>query len=408
MKVNVKITLGEEDRLSKLYSHPNSPNDGLTLTDTIEHWFNQTLERDGFATQGAKAKVVSENSLYYLVIEGPDGIDGYQTCLPEFLNHGWEAYTVMENIKSLEGTWPDGLSVPTLNRVWDPQQTKQWRFFLPHGMAMLRQNALNFFHYPPIRLLDTMRDYLNDPVPVRLIEMMKANGVQSDEQAWLLSTVMDGAPIAAPDDQGTQYIQGLPPVHLIPIDHFHAYQKAMVKLLLRSPQKCDTLTFPIVVYGSPARSSFEALYPGVKLSTSRVSSVEIIPGKTTAVLASGHPYRFYAQAQVDEVSGSEVGSGGIVAGKFNEAFETMKKDLAVIRWQCRLAEDPTQKPQAVFEEAVAYWAQDEQKAALCRLVLHQGSLWYPSPEALAFTFKVSLDQADQECQNQDPQHVDER
>ena len=34
-------------------------------------------------------------------------------------------------------------------------------------MAMLNQKALLFFHYPPIRLLDTNEDYLNDPVPVR-------------------------------------------------------------------------------------------------------------------------------------------------------------------------------------------------------------------------------------------------
>ena len=77
------------------------------------------------------------------------------------------------------------------------------RFFLPLGMAMLNQKALLFFHYPPIRLLDTNQDYLNDPVPVRCEELLTANGVAAADLP-LFNTVMDATPIGAEDDQGSK------------------------------------------------------------------------------------------------------------------------------------------------------------------------------------------------------------
>jgi hypothetical protein len=263
-------------------------------------------------------------------------------------------------------------------------------------MAMIRQKTLNFFHYPPIRLLNAMRDYLDDPVPVRLIELMEANGVASEEEAWLFSTVMDGAPIAAPDNQGTQYIPHKPPVHLIPIAHFHAYQRAQVRLLLNTSAKDDNYTVPVVVYGSPAKATFQDLYD-VKVGSRKAVTAEIIPGKKTAVLGSGHPYRFYAQAQIDDATGADVGSGRIVPDKCAASVKTMVEDLIVVRWQCRMADDPTQDPQTVLEDCTAYWQNPDRAAEVCRLVQHQGSLLYPSKESLKFTFRLTMDQAAEFC-----------
>src|SRR5205823_1550959 len=110
---------------------------------------------------------------------------------------------------------------------WDPQGAG-WRFFLPLGMPLLNQRSLQFFHYPPIRLLETMQDYLNDPVPVRWEELLAANGVAAEAERPLYEAVVDATPIAAPDDQGTQTLPDGTTVHLIPIDYFHEYQKAQV------------------------------------------------------------------------------------------------------------------------------------------------------------------------------------
>ena len=61
---------------------------------------------------------------------------------------------------------------------------------------MLNQRAVLFFHYPPIRLLDTNQDYLDDHVPVRCEELLAANGTSNSELP-LFNTVMDAAPIGS-------------------------------------------------------------------------------------------------------------------------------------------------------------------------------------------------------------------
>lgn len=394
------IALGTAERLEKLYSYPNDPSKSESLADTILHWFNQTLERDGFKAQGAKATVRIDGDDYFLDIEGPDDIAEYGNRLPQFLNNGWDALGVIDKLKAETKTWPKGLAIPTEDKVWDPQNTGKWRFFLPLGMAMIRQRALNFFHYPPVRLLDTMRDYLADPVPVRLIELWEANGVESEEVAWLYSTVMDGAPIAAPDDQGTQYIEGQPPVHLIPIESFHDYQRAQVNLLLNTSSVNEDYTVPVVVYGAPARAVFQQLY-GKKLHGNQATTVEMIPGKKTAVIASGHPYRFYAEAQINEATGADVGSGEIVPANCAEAVKIMVDDLIIAGWLCRMVKDPTQDPKPVLDACRDYWESPDQAAQVCALVRHEGSLLYPDPSSLKFEFGVTMNEAADICSRHD-------
>ena len=396
------ISLGAADQLTLLYSYPNQPGSSETLANTITHWFNLTLMRDGYAAQGANASVRIDGSDYILDIDGPSGIEEYGNRLVKFLKNGSEALEVVDVLKKPsskpEQPWPDWLQPPAEDKLWDPQNTGKWRFFLPFGMAMIKQKSLQFFHYPPIRLLDTMRDYLDDPVPVRLIELLQANGVKDEQQAWLYSTVLDGAPIAAPDDQGTIYPPGgynpnNPAVHLIPISHFHDYQRMQVELLLNTSEVNEEYTVPIIVYGTPARETFGDLYlDGNEVSTSEAITIEnIVQGRKTAVLGSGHPYAFYAQVQ------SEVGDGTIIPQQCSTAVSTMKKDLTVSRWQVCMAGDPTLDPDAVFQECKDYWNSPEQQATICKLVLHQGSLLYPDPNSLKFEYRVSLEQAAKTC-----------
>jgi hypothetical protein len=374
------IALGEQDRVSQLYSYPNAPGSCETLADTVAHWFNQTLQRDGLAAQGATAAVRVEGTSYFLDLDGPPSVvaqfPGYGVRLPQLLANGWTALT--ETVPQLQA-----------EGKWDPQNTGKWRFFLPHGLAMLNQRSLQFFHYPPIRLLDTMRDYLNDPVPVRWEELLEANGVPSQQEAWLHETVVDAAPIAAPDDQGSA-AGGDPKWGLIPIQYFHDYQRAMVQLLLNNAAQHDGYTVPIVVYGAHPRDTFSELY-NVKLGVNVAASAEIVPGKKTAILASNHPYMFYATAQ----GFATVGSGEITPSKVGAVMKNMIKDLVVGRWQVKMADDPSRDPFETLGECQEYWAEPARNAAISALVLHQGSLLYPDPNSLQFTFKWSLEQTRQ-------------
>ena len=393
------IPLGPAESLVELFSYPNMPGSTEVLPETISHWFNQTIVRDGFGAKGATASVRVIGGQYTLELDGPAELEAYTSRLPQFLEHGRAALEVQKSLVDAkpDKPWPKWVKPPLADKLWDPQDTGSWRFFLPFGMAMVNQKALNFFHYPPMRLLDAMRDYLDDPVPVRLIELMKANGIETDEEAWLYSTVMDGAPIAAPDDQGTIYKPNgdfSNPVHLIPIQHFHDYQRAQVELLLNVSETCEDHTVPMVVYGTPARDTFNELYGGdQELRSGHVMSVEIIDAKQTAVLSSGHPYAFYAQVQ------AEVGSGSILPEKWPTAIKTMAKDLVVVRWQHQMAEDPTQDPDDVLADCQKYWGDKKQRNTVAALALHQGSLLYPDPNSLQFHFALSLKEADSRIEN---------
>lgn len=387
--MTVTIPLGASDRLGQLYSWPNVPGGPASLADTVVHWFTLTLQRDGLAAAGATAAFRSDASgNCFLDLDGPAGVAsqlaGYQARLPQFLANGWQALnTVVPQIRQA-GAW-DPSPDP------EPPPYRPWRFFMPHGMAMLNQRSLQFFHYPPIRLLEGTQDYLADPVPVRCEEMLAANGVP-DADLPLFNTVVDATPIAAEDDQGSK-AGGDPTWGLMPIQYFHDYQRAQVALLLNSPSGVAGYTCPIVVYGAHPRATFEQLY-NVKLGVNVAATAEILPGRKTPVLGANHPYVFYAAAQ----GFSTVGSGGFKsAAACAQAVKVMAGDLVVCRWQKEMADDPTQDPVAVLKACTAYWSDPAQAGQICALARHQASLYYASPTSLAFTYRTSLADAATFC-----------
>jgi hypothetical protein len=330
---------------------------------------------------------------YHLDLRGPkeiaDQLHQYTSRLPRFLENGWVALNEVVPWLKANGKW-DPSPDP------EPPPYRPWRFFLPHGMAMINQRSLQFFHYPPIRLLETTRDYLDDPVPVRCEELQRASGV-AKEDVLLYNCVVDAAPVAAEDDQGSKKA-GDPKWGLIPIQYFHAYQREQVRLLLNTSPHHDAFTVPIVVYGAHPRDTFNELF-GVNLSLKtpeqQVAIAEIIPGKKTPVICSNHPYVFYGKAQDFD----HIGSGHFYSKEnCTQATATMIQDLVVTRWQKVMSDDPTQDPVAAIKACNAYWADPARAAVICALVKHQGSLFYSNPITLAFTFNVSLEDAQAFCQ----------
>ncbi len=372
------IPLGSADMLTQLFSYPNIPGGTDSLADTIGHWFSQTLDRDGLTAQGATFNVQVDASGYTLNLVGPPPIGNdllvYQQRLPQFLANGWTA--VSSDIPAIKAA-----------NLWDPQNNG-WRFMLPLGMAMVRHRALQLYHYPPINLLDPDRDYLNDAVPVRCDELLAANGITDPAALALYSRVIDCAPIAAGDDQGT-YISPT----VTPKDYFANYQKAQISLLLNLDSNNQTYSIPMVVYGAPARTVFQTLF-GVTLGVNQATTIQILPGVTTPVLAANHPYYFYAQAQ----GFNTVGDGKMIPAQCPAAQKLMVQDLIAACWLANMGEDPTRDPQAVLSAAGAFWTAPAQAAQVCALVQHEGSLLFQNGNPAYFSFPTSLQQGATFCQ----------
>jgi hypothetical protein len=380
-----EIQLGPPERLRVLYSYPNNPNEpnAQTLGQTIEHWFGLTLQRDGLKAGGATATVQGGGGYYTLVLDGPPQVAKYFPVygrrLPQFLENGWNAF--IEDVTRIRA----GKAV----KPWDPTDNG-WRFFLPHGAAMARQRSLQFFHYPPIRLL-WLQDYLCDPVPHRCEDLLLANGVKTRDEAQLYETIMDATPIGADDDQGQ--------LGTIPIDEFYVYQAAQTRLLLNVSDGQPQYTIPIVVYGDQPKRVFSKLFlDGKPLQNNQVATAQIIPGKKTPVIGAKHPYAFYGQIQ-----GGKVGSGTVVPENCAAGAAQMVQDLIVARWQVLMAQDPSQDAEKVLSACTQYWQHPDQKHAVCALVRYQGSLFYPDPSnpdpraRYGFTFKVDQAKAGEIC-----------
>lgn len=416
-----EIPLGSAERLAVLYSYPNIKGDTTTLAETIEHWFGLTLQHDGLTE--ASCSVVNERDNYTLVLTGPAKYaTDFATCadrLPQFLAHGWTAWEYdVSRIKAGRAIKP-----------WDPV-LNDWRFFLTHGLTLARPMSVQFFHYPPIRLL-ALRNYLDDPVPHRCEELLVANGVKSVEEARRYEAVMDACPIGASDEQG-----GL---GTIPIDEFYSYQAAQTRMLIQDPQDTTfdektgwkkTSTIPIVVYGQHPKRVFSHLflgerdriqglndkknYPNGKLDDDTVCVAKnIIPGKSTPVIGSTHPYAFYGTAQsgpwkLPASQKGTIGQGYIhplyVDGGSDDVAGRMVRDLTIAGWQKSMADKPSQDPFKVLKATRAYWDDKEQWPTVCQYVLHQGSLWYPclaqgkiplpeDPPSLVFEWNLSLEEA---------------
>ena len=216
------INLGDEASVKLAFSYPNIPAKETSLEDTVLHWCEQMLDRDGLKAKGALAKVSISEQQCNLELEGNKSLDVdfaiYAERLPKLLSIGLKAHKNVFPVLEKEGKW-------------DPENTGKWRFFLPLGLPMVKQKSLQFFHYPPIRLLDPMQDYLEDPVPVRWEELLMANGLITQAQARFYETVVDATPIAAPDDQGSKTPKDKNKFKygLIPIEYFTQYQKDLVE-----------------------------------------------------------------------------------------------------------------------------------------------------------------------------------
>lgn len=376
--MSVTVALGSESEVAELYSYPNFEGCPWTLAETVQHWLGMTLARDGLAEQGARVSVGVQKGAVVATFGTLPGagalrpqLERYAVRLPQFLANGRAALAhVVPKVKR-EHRWDPSP---------DPAPYHPWRFFLPHGMALLNQRALLFFHYPPIRLLETNQDYLDDPVPARLEELLRANGARAADLP-LFNTVMDATPIGAEDSQGSKQA-GDPTWGLIPIQDFHEYQKAQVELLL-NPSDHAGFTVPVVVYGAHPLATFNELY-GTKLKTNQVALAELVPGKKTPVMASAHPYVFYAVAQ----DFATIGSGKLLHE--GQATAQMVRDLVVSRWLKLMADDATQDPHAVLKHAQAYWADPARAGTVSALVRHQGSLYYSDPHTLTFEFREPL------------------
>ncbi len=328
------IPMGDKERLTTLYSYPNNTSQE-TLTQTITHYLQQRIERDGIPN--GSVSVTIKGGQYIATITGEsESVKAYPQQLENFLTSGSKAATAVADLKQA-GLW----------------NSKEWRFFLPLGLALVNQRSVQLLHFPPDYSL-TEQDYLNSKTSQRWELLLKLNGV-SPTDVDLYETILDIAPIAAPASAGSTLSDTY--------TYFEPYILSMLPLLLTieegSPQ-----ALPIVAYGSPVRDWVKTQYG---LTTFKVNTATTIAigGKASApILGANHPSYIWYVAKQSRKQGLQVMSEDLISACWQARMQKGGSGSATIN---KCTDFWKSQPKVICEqlEIQAYNKTPEQAKAIC-------------------------------------------
>jgi len=247
------------------------------LATTIKNFTQQSMDRGGLGMKVKSVTLYDDKPL--LVISGSDGklLNDFAVMHQTFMdaNHAVQGLDGVNNCKK----------VVTPTKCWDPYPGDYpWAFYLPFGMAMLNQKAVNYLNFPPSdSLVDA--DYLANFTMRRWNQVLAGVGITDPA---LYNTIVDARPIAAPGSGQADY---LPDV----TTYFNAtgnyYDTPMLTLLTDPPTNTNANnTLPVIILGTPAREAWAKI-----VNKSSVGILDVgtntLPGatKTTKWVASNHP-----------------------------------------------------------------------------------------------------------------------
>lgn len=341
----ITVVLGNEDEIRRLYSYPNNFNEvGFmpeTLAQTIEIYLRASLIRDGFADTTV---VITLDGQVKATFAG-SGASAYSDVLPRYLDAGR---------LGLEG----GRQL-----VQDGKWRHNWRFFLPHGVALTNHPTVQLLHFPPDYVLSRDRDYLTANTTRRWAELLRRNGAEP-ERLDSYQNIIDIAPIAAPSDAGAK-LEGV-------YHRFTAYIQALLALWLPKSGKSR----PMVAFGSPVRAWLKDQF-NVDLKVLSTSKINLGDGISAAVLAANHPSFIYNFVKTLRDKPETPYDDRVLM-----IMRVMQQDLIAAEWQVQMGNNPEADPQEILDQATVHWDSPLQRQEICELACRQ-ALNQSQPEAQA-------------------------
>ncbi|NWC93773.1 MULTISPECIES: hypothetical protein [unclassified Pseudomonas] len=327
VQADVTVPLGTPQRVTQLFAYPNNCNvvcfRPWTLEQTVEHYLNQSLQRDGYSR--AKVSVKTEHDQVLAAFSGVP--DGYGQPLTTLLDTADLAYQGASKLNG-DGKWQFN-----------------WYLFLPLGMALENRKSIELLHFPPDYSLTHFQDYLESATTDRWATLLTANGIPAT-QTPEYQTIIDIAPIAAPATAGKD-LEGV-------YSYFTDYQTRMVKEL--SLHAGGAL--PMVAFGAPVRSWIKQQY-GQTVGVLGLAQISPADGSTVAVLGANHPSYIWYAASPDTYGGDEQ--------KADEAgLKVMGQDLSAACWQAAMGQKPASDPNVQLKGCMNTW-QVTRKEQTCEL-----------------------------------------
>lgn len=381
MTTEVSINLGDKAGLTILYAYPNNSEINETLAETLAYWLKQTIRRDGFEKQGVTLVVNKDDSNNFtMVLSGDESLkfqlERYQEIHDEFSHLGLNFYK-----NSLLSIMDDEL--------WDPNK-KDWRFLLPLGMPLMNMKAIQFFHFPTLRLLCNERDALNDPVPKRVEDFLELNGVDAEDTEQYMM-MANSIPVAGPDDEGA-LVDDL-------VDKFRAdfeqYDTDLINMLLKTAQNDSQQTLPIITWGKTTMEMFNNVFKTSLSYPNSVDTATIFEEKDTPVLSMAHPFSFFYKVQKEPEADSGITYPGTGVYQltndssygFNQAIEQNRRDIIGACWIETITAKPMSAKEA-YSIAEKTWTDESKLTEIKKWLLYHGSMWVENGTTGRWEFKI--------------------
>lgn len=324
---DTRVELGNQERVTRLFAYPNNCNvicfKDWTLEQTVEHYLNQSVQRDGYPS--ATVKVHRDNDRYYADINGVP--HDYKNPLNALLDTGELAYNGAKKLNA-DGKW-----------------AYNWYLFLPLGMALENRRSIELLHFPPDYSLTQAQDYLESKTTDRWASLLTENGVPT-AQTPAFQTIIDIAPIAAPASAGGD-LEGV-------YGYFTDYQTTMVAQLTAG----DGQALPMVAFGGPVRSWVNSQYKA-NIGVLGLDEISPAPGQRVPVLGANHPSYIWYAADPENYDGDQQKADA--AG-----LRVMGQDISAACWQAGMGQDPSADPQKTLDTCTQKW-QVTDKVQTCEL-----------------------------------------
>ncbi len=324
------LRLGAEQRVRELYSYPNNCNvvvcyQDETLSETVKRWLDSSLTRDGFDFQSA---IREENGIYYVDIvlskkSKARNLDDFIRRYEIFLGYGDTAFQLARSFNE--------------EKRWLPN----WRFILPHGLAMTNNRSLEVMNFPPVSLVLKTQDYLDSATTHRWMKMLEENGVRPGDKD-LYGAILDIVPVAAPANEGIILVDAK-----IYDGSFNGYAKPMLAMWTEVKGTNDSK--PVMTLGKEMQTWFNDNYGTSFEDILDVALVKVTDTRSAPIMFTNHPSKIFYHKE-----------------NFEETIAIMNQDVIAACWQAQMGMAPGTDPHEMKQRCTTRWT--DRKLRKCELV----------------------------------------
>ncbi len=315
------------------------------LARTIEHYTQQSLERDGVRNPQVKVSFVPRDGAEHVQVSITPAnavTKRYAQVHPAFLDrvHGQAALRAAQACMKSDS--------PT--KCWDPKPRpgQPWAFYLPLGMAMAKNQSIMFMDYPPVPAL-LARDYLNNFTLCRWTQVLNGAGVRD----YLpLQAIVDARPIAAP---GAGEDALMPDPNLwFDTATGAPYLTPMLQLRTTPAAAAAQKMLPVAVFGSSPRKAWGSIVGQSSLKVLDVGESRIGGEKrATPWIVTNHPdVTTYNCCPGDPSAKCQPSSGGM---SNQELLASEQKDFVAACWIKTMSAGKPPSAAAAKQQCEARW-----------------------------------------------------